>query len=152
MPGQREPHCRGDDLSVLGVKNDAQGSAQKKERPNFSGVSSDEALGPWRQKHLVHGSAARSPPYGWASLAITAVTLAAMVMTIPIFTQVSAKLRFTMEVASNKNPQPSQEATEPMLIFLQLGHCLDMIHPLRWAESPGTILRDPGINFKDLLR
>jgi hypothetical protein len=50
-------------------------------------------------------------------------------MAIPILRQVSAKLRFILPIATNEHPQPSQAKPEPVLIFLQLGHCLFMRRP-----------------------
>jgi hypothetical protein len=48
---------------------------------------------------------------------MTAVTLAAIVMTTPILKQVSANPRFTLRVSSNANPHWSQEP-RLLLIFL----------------------------------
>lgn len=92
-------------------------------------------------------------PIPYKSFAITAVTLAAIVITIPIFKQVSAKPPFNLGIVSNENPQPTQDATRPSVIFLQLGHCLDMIRPpLRRVLSLSKILKDVPGNFKGLLR
>jgi len=63
------------------------------------------------------------------SFAITAVTLAAIVMATPILQHISAKLRLDFGIPRNENPQLSQDSTWPLLIFRQLGHCFDIVHP-----------------------